>query len=164
MKSKHVVFTFMVLMLSSCAFFRLATSSKFKPPTFAYVRCDVKNVTSGKADVEFVLSSYNPNEVGLKIDLAPKDTSRIVIPAEIVYGEIVRVAGPAAEKILRGAKTIPVRIDAVISGNPTLYDKKEEGSLIPFTVKVSRTEDIPVPQDQINRAKSRAMDAILKKL
>lgn len=179
------LFLTLTIGMSSCAFMRLATSGKMKVPTFAYVRCEVKSVTPSQTNVDFILSSYNPNEVGLKnvsvsyelfnegkrflkgndvrIELSPKDTTRIVIPAEIVYREIINVIGPAAEKVLLGSRTIPVRIDAVISGDPTLYNSKEEGSLIPFSLKVSRTEEIPIPQDQINRAKSRALDQVMKR-
>jgi len=173
------------LFLSSCSFLNLALSEKLKAPYFAYVRCEVMGVNLTQTNVNIVLSAYNPNKVGLKnvslsyelfnegkrflkgndikVELKPQDTSRITVPAEVVYREIIAVVGPEAEKILLGQKAVPVRIDAVLTGNPTLYDDKKEGSLIPFTLKVSRTENIPLPRDQMNKLKDKAIDTIRRK-
>ncbi len=183
MKFKRIVFAATAVILSSCAFFRLA-SLNLKPPSVTDVRCDVKDIGAERAKVEFVLAAYNPNTVGLKnvwisyelfshgkrflkgdsikVNLAPKDTTPLVIPAEIVYREVFRVIGPMAEKALLGDKTLPIRIDAVVTGKPTLYNSQEEGSLISFTVKISRTEDVPIPQDQIDKAKDELKHSLRK--
>ena len=58
---------------------------------------------------------------------------------------------------------LPVRIDAILSGNPTLYNDKESGSLIPFSLKISRTESVPIPQDDVQKAKN-AGRRLLKKI
>jgi hypothetical protein len=182
MKLKPVLFVALTLGLSSCAFFSMARN--LKQPAITYVRCDVKNVEERKADVQFVLSAYNPNTVGLKnvwvsyelfyegkrflkgdsirVELPPMETTPLLIPAEIDYREVFRVAGPMAERVLLGQKTVPVRIDAVISGKPTLYNSVEESSLISFTFKISRTEQIPIPEDQINSAKKRLESSLRK--
>lgn len=91
------------------------------------------------------------------------DTTRIVIPASVVYREILEVAGPAAQGLLRNRKSIPVHVDTVLSGNPTLYNDVEEGALFQFSLKVSRTVDAPIPKDAEDKAK-KAVRGALKKI
>jgi hypothetical protein len=170
--------------LESCAFFRLARSSKIKNPTFAYASHRFIGASDRQADMQVTLSSFNPNAIGLKnvtvdyelfyegnrflngadiaLELKPMDTTRIVIPASVVYREILAVAGPAAQGLLRNRKSIPVRIDAVLSGNPTLYNEVEEGSLFQFSLKVSRTVDVPIPEDAEGQAKKAVRGALKK--
>ncbi len=100
----------------------------------------------------------------LLIDLAPRKDSPLGVPAEIVYADVFATSVKVVEKVLAGAKTVPVRIDLVISGNPTLYDSTRAGSLFPFTVHLSRTEDVPVPQEQIDLLKKKAADGALNQL
>jgi hypothetical protein len=167
MSLTKVLLLFMAaLALSACTFFKLIRSSKLKQPTFAYVSYQVKEVDESKATIAFTVDSYNPNAIGLKnvtlgyelfsegkrflqgdgiqVELKPKDTTRIVVPAVIVYQEVFRAVGPAAEKILLNKKSMPVRIDAVMTGKPTVYNEMEEGSLFHFTLKLSRTVDVPL--------------------
>jgi hypothetical protein len=50
-------------------------------------------------------------------------------------------------------------------GNPTLYDSTKTGTLWPpFSVKISRVQDIPIPQDKIDAAKEKATDTAIRKL
>jgi hypothetical protein len=171
--------------LESCAFFRLARSAKIKNPTFAYASHRFIGASDRQADMQVTLSSFNPNAIGLKnvtvdyelfyegnrflngadiaLELKPMDTTRIVIPASVVYREILAVAGPAAQGLLRNRKSIPVRVDAVISGKPTLYNDVEEGALFQFSLKVSRTVEVPIPEDAEDKAK-KAVRGALKKL
>ena len=171
--------------LESCAFFRLARSAKIKNPTFAYASHRFIGASDRQADMQVTLSSFNPNAIGLKnvtvdyelfyeghrflngadiaLELKPMDTTRIVIPASIVYREIFEVAGPAAQGLLRNRKSIPVRIDAVISGKPTLYNEVEEGALFHFSLKVSRTVDVPIPKDAEKNAE-KAVRGALKRM
>lgn len=171
--------------LESCAFFRLARSSKIKNPTFAYASHRFLGASDRQADMQVTLSSFNPNSIGLKnvtvdyelfyegnrflngadiaLELKPMDTTRIVIPASVVYREILAVAGPAAQGLLRNRKSIPVRVDAVLTGNPTLYNEVEEGSLFRFSLKVSRTVDVPIPEDAEDKAK-KAVRGALKRM
>jgi LEA14-like dessication related protein len=184
MKNKSTVLLLLPLFLSSCTFFKLLHSNKLKKPSFAYRKCVVKEVSDRRASIEIFLSAYNPNAIGLKnvavdyelfsegkrflkgngvqIELPPQDTTVITIPVEIIYSDVFSAVGPAAAKVLLGRETLPVRIDAVIFGNPTLYNEKEEGSLLTFSLKVSRTENIPIPQDDIKKAKSAARNALKK--
>jgi hypothetical protein len=173
------------LILPGCAFFSLA-NQKLKPPTVAYDRTEVVAVAPRAANVNFHVKVGNPNTVGLQnvrisyqlfhddrpflkgndllIDLAPRKDSPLGVPAEIVYADVFATSMKVVEKVLSGDKTIPVRIDLVISGNPTLYDSTRTGSLFPFTVHLSRTEDVPVPQEQIDLLKKKAAEGALNKL
>jgi hypothetical protein len=154
------------LLLSSCTFFRLARSAKLKQPTFRYVDYRFKQFNDVQSEFEFTVSSYNPNTIGLKnvtvsyelftqdkrflkggnipIDLKPQDTARLVIPAAVIYRDVFNAVGPSAAALLRDRSRLPVRIDAVISGNPTLYNEIEEGGLFAFTLEISRTVDVPL--------------------
>lgn len=176
---------FLLSGLSGCAFFSLA-SHKLKPPTVAYDHTEVIGVAPRAADVNFHVDVKNPNSVGLQnvrisyqlfhdnkpflkgndllIDLAPSATSPLGVPAEIVYADVFATSLEMAKKAAAGAKTIPVRIDLVVSGNPTLYDSTRSGSLFPFTVHLSRTEDVPVPQEAIDRLKKQAAEKGLEQL
>lgn len=172
------------ILLSSCTFFRLARSAKLKQPTFRYVDYRFKQFNDIQSDFEFTVSSYNPNAIGLKnvtvsyelftqdkrflkggdipIDLKPQDTVKLVVPASVVYRDVFNALGPSAAALLRDRSKIPVRIDAVISGKPTLYNEIEEGGLFSFTLKISRTVDVPLEGAE-NQAKKSAR-RLLKKM
>jgi hypothetical protein len=51
----------------------------------------------------------------------------------------------------------------VITGNPTVYNEIEEGALFRFSLKVSRTEEVPISEDSVDKAK-RAVKNALKKM
>ncbi|MDB5050465.1 MAG: hypothetical protein JWO30_3536 [Fibrobacteres bacterium] len=185
MTRKSLAITLTALALSGCAFFRIVRSTKIKTPSFSYVACRFLGASDRQTDLEFTLASFNPNTIGLKnvsvsyelfyedkrflnggdiaVELKPGDTTRIVVPASVVYREIFAVAGPVAQRLLLNRKTIPVRIDAVISGKPTVYNEVEEGALFQFSLKVSRTEEVPIPEDSADKAK-RAVKGALRKL
>jgi hypothetical protein len=176
-----------VALFSGCAFFGMAKSTKFKPPAIAYSHAKVNEVDQHAALVDFHLKAKNPNKVGLKgvkvsyelfyegrrflagddivIDLAPSAERPLVIPTEIVYADVFGSAAGVALAVAKGAKTIPVRIDVVMNGNPTLYDSTKTGTLwLPFSVKISRMQEIPIPQDKIDAAKGKAKDTVIKKI
>jgi hypothetical protein len=176
-------------LLSGCAFFSLA-NRKLKAPTVAYDRTEMVGIAARAANVNFHVDVKNPNSVGLQnvrisyqlfhddkpflkgndllIDLAPGGTSPLGVPAEIVYADVFATSLKVAQKVLAGDRVIPVRIDLVVSGNPTLYDSTRSGSLFPFTVHLSRTEDVPVPQEAIDRLKKdaagKAVDQLKRRL
>jgi hypothetical protein len=53
----------------------------------------------------------------------------------------------------------------VMVGNPALYDSTKTGTLwLPFSVRLSRVQDIPIPQDKIDAAKDRATDTVIRKV
>ena len=174
---------------SGCAFMRLARSEKLKVPEISYLRTEVKSVTSGQAEVDFILNAKNPNKIGLKnvavdsqlfhegrmflagdginVELAPAGDTEVRIPAVIAYSSVFTTAYALTQRIIAGDSTVPVRLDAVVSGKPTLYNEIEEGSLFSFTHKLSRTEDIPIPRKQIDdatdAAKNRVIDSIKRR-
>jgi hypothetical protein len=173
------------ILTSGCAFMDLA-SQKLKPPEVAYDRAEVLRVAMTKADVNFHTTVNNPNIVGLQnvrvsyqlfhedklflqgrdilIDLAPRANSALIVPTEIVYTDVYAASARAIQRVIAGDKSIPVRIDLVISGNPTLYDSTRAGSLFPFTVNLSRTENIPIPQEQIDRLKQQAAEEAVNQI
>jgi hypothetical protein len=173
------------LSLSCCTFLRLVRSTKIKNPSFEYVTTRFIGASDRQSDLQFVLSSFNPNAIGLKnvsvsyelfyedkrflnggdiaVELKPKDTTRIVIPAAVVYDEVIAVAGPVAQGLILNHKSIPIRVDAVISGKPTVYNEVEEGSLFSFSLKVSRKVDVPIPEDTMDKAK-KAVRGALKRI
>lgn len=168
------------LSLTSCTFLKLAFSDKLKNPKFAYQSYQVKSVSEKSVQIEVMLFAFNPNAIGLKnvtlnyelfnrdkrflqgggmrLELPPKDTASLILPIEVAYDEAFKVIGPAATKVLMNEKSMPVRIDAVLKGSPTLYNQSEEGSLWLSSVKVSKTLDIPLSgmrkelEKTINRA------------
>ena len=186
MRKGILVVPIILLCLTDCTFWKLVHSAKLKNPAFSYVSCDLKDVSARQANVGFVLSAYNPNEIGLKnvmvsyelftedkrflkgdsvrVALPPKDSTRIIVPAEIVYKDIFRIIGPVSEKILLNKKSIPVRIDAVIFGNPEAYSKTESGSLFYFKIKVSRTVDVPLYslEKKLQNSVGEALKKVLK--
>jgi LEA14-like dessication related protein len=175
-----------VLLLAGCTFLGLLRKEKFKAPAVAYQSAGIHHVTERSAQIDFTLKAKNPNSVGLQnvkvgyqlfyqdkrfllgkdmaVAFAPRAETPFVIPTEVVYADVYAVSGALAQAILRGARTIPVRIDAEISGNPTLYDSARTGGLFPFTVHVSRIVEVPIPQGQIDKAKARAQEEALRRL
>ncbi len=175
----------LVSLLSGCTFLQLA-SRKLKAPDVTYDRLELVGVAARSANVNFHLNVKNPNSVGLQnvrvsyqlyhddkpflngndilIDLAPNAVSPLGVPAQIIYADVFATSTAVAKKVLSGARAIPVRIELVISGNPVLYDSTRSGSLFPFTVHLSRTEDIPVPQETIDRLKKDAADGLVDQL
>lgn len=175
--------------LSGCAFMRLARSEKLKVPEVTYLRTVIKSYDTEKATVDFVINAKNPNKIGLKnvavdyqlfhegraflkgdgieVSLAPAGDTEIRIPAVIAYSSVFSTAYALTQRIIAGDSTVPVRLDAVVSGKPTLYNEVEQGSLFSFTKKVSRTENIPIPRKQLNdatdAAKNRVIDSIKKR-
>jgi len=174
---------------SGCAFLRLARSEKLKVPEISYLRTVVKSYDNEKAVVDFVLNAKNPNKIGLKnvavdyelfhegrrflkgdginVSLAPSGDTEIRIPAIIAYNSVFSTAYALTQRIIAGDSTVPVRLDAVVSGKPTLYNEVEEGSLFSFTKSLSHTEQIPIPRKQLDdateSAKKRALEELRKR-
>jgi hypothetical protein len=194
MKSTRLLTAILVGLLvtsltTGCAFMRLARSEKLKVPEVTYLRTVIKSYDTEKAVVDFVINAKNPNKIGLKnvavdyqlfhegraflkgdgieVSLAPSGDTEIRIPAVIAYTSVFSTAYALSQRIIAGDSTVPVRLDAVVSGKPTLYNEVEEGSLFSFTKKVSRTENIPIPRKQLDdatdAAKNRVIDSIKKR-
>jgi hypothetical protein len=177
------------VLVPGCAFMRLARSEKIKVPEVTYLRTVIKSYDNEKAVVDFVLNANNPNKIGLKnvavdyelfhegraflkgdginVELTPSGDTEIRIPAIIAYNSVFSTAYALTQRILAGDSTVPVRIDALVSGKPTLYNEVESGALFSFSKKLSRTEQIPIPRQHIDNAteaaKRRAIEEIRKR-
>jgi len=181
MRNISGIFIFLLLVpgLTSCTFFRLATSDKLIPPEASYVSHDIKNVNNTDVTIDVHLKIKNKNKIGLRnidvgyqasldrkrlatgsnirIDLKPDATTDLTVPVKIRYRDMMGILGVSAKHILLSSKTIPVNIDLTIIGAPTLYNEHESGSTyLSFSLTVSKTVDVPLPQDDINKAKKKA--------
>jgi hypothetical protein len=52
--------------------------------------------------------------------------------------------------LLSGQKTIPITIDAVLSGKPAIYSEAGKDKLITFEMRLTKTADIPLPHEGRN--------------
>lgn len=184
MRRNTLILALVPFLLAACAFMRIVKGAKLKAPAFAFVECRLTGANENQANLEIVLKAYNPNTVGLRnvtvayelfhkadrfvhggdiaLELKPKDTTVILVPAIVVYREVIKAAGPAAQGLLLNHKSIPVRVDALLAGNPTVYNEVEEGSLFQFSLKTSRTQDIPIPESLYRDAGKAARNALKK--
>jgi LEA14-like dessication related protein len=182
---KRVCLLFFLLLIESCTFYRIIGNTKLKTPEFTILGCEVRKMSHRQANVHFIVSAYNPNPIGLKnvyvnyelstenkrfmkgrdvsIELAPNSENKIIVPAEIDLDDLSQVIGPLLEKILSHQKTIPIRIDALFYGKPTAYNDFEEGSLFSFERRVTKTVDIPLPKDEIEKVKKQLLNEIKKR-
>jgi len=184
MTRKLLILTVAALALSACTALRLLHSAKLKAPKVSFVAYRFVGADASQANLEFTLAAYNPNTIGLRnvnvgyelfhqnrrflhggdiaVELKPKDTTLIVVPAVVVYREVFKVAGPAGEHLLLDRHSIPVRIDALIAGNPTVYNEKEAGGMFQFSLKLSRTENVPIPERLYKDAGNAAIRSLRK--
>src|SRR4051812_41404442 len=184
MSRKLLILIVSALALSSCTALRLLHSAKLKAPKVSFVAYRFIGADASQANLEFTLSAYNPNAIGLRnvkvgyelfhhdrrflhggdiaVELKPKDTTLIVVPAVVVYREAFKAAGPAGEHLLLDRHSIPVRINALVGGDPTVYNEKEAGGLFEFSLKLSRTEEVPIPDRLYKDAGKAAMRSLRK--
>ncbi len=174
----------LMVLLPSCTFYRLVGSTKLKTPEFKILGCELKKISPQKADADFIVSAYNPNPIGLKnvnvdyevsferkrlaqgrnasIELTPNGESTLVIPAEIALDDLARVLGPLVERILSNQRTIPLTIDASFHGQPTVYNGYEEGSLFSFRKRVTKTVEVTLPKEEIDKGRKQILNEIRK--
>lgn len=168
----RVVILALILALPGCTFTKLMTI-RFEKPTFTYRGAELVETSQSGAIVNFLFTAHNPNEAGLKnitcsyelfvegkkfmtgndvpLTLDPKGETAIKVPATIAYADLFPVLGSVVRLILSGRKTIPITIDAVFSGKPALYSEAGKDEPISFEIKLSKTADIPLPQERKNR-------------
>ena len=178
---KRIVVLALVIGLSGCGLTRLFTT-KLEKPTFTYTRFEVVETSQTQANVIFLFSAHNPNEVGLKnvflsyelfvedkkfmtgnimdLDLPPKSDKEIKVPAVILYADLLPVIGSVAQRMFSGQKTIPMTINAAFTKKPTIYDKGGAEQSFSFETKLNKTVDFPLPVDEMNKAINRLKDAI----
>jgi hypothetical protein len=162
----------LIVVLPGCTFTKLMTT-RFEKPTFTYRGSELVEASQSRAIVNFLFTAHNPNEAGLKnvtcsyelfvegkkfmtgndipLELNPKGDTEIKVPATIAYADLFPVLGSIIRLILSGQKTIPVTIDAVFSGKPAIYSKAGKEEPISFEEKLTRTADIPLPQERRNK-------------
>jgi LEA14-like dessication related protein len=165
----HAVMVTLVLALSGCTFTRLMTTQSEKP-AFTFTGSELVETSQSRVIVNFLFSAHNPNEAGLKnvivsyelyveerkfakgddipVDLNPKGDTEIKVPATIVYTDLLPVLGSIIKRILSGQKTIPITIVAVFSGKPALYGEAGKEEPVSFEKRLTRTVDIPLPQER----------------
>ena len=178
---KRAVIIALILILPGCSLSRLL-GTKLERPTFAYSGYELAEVSESETTVQFLFSAHNPNKVGIKdvlvsyellvegnfllqgndirLVLPPKSDTVIQVPAVIAYKDLLPVLGSLANRILSGQKTVPITINAVFTGKPLIYDESGQGSAFSFEKNLTKTEDIPIPLDKINKAMKRFRDAI----
>jgi LEA14-like dessication related protein len=184
--SKLILLSLAAFLLTSCTAIRLVQSADIKDPTFKYIDNKVVKVRDNKTIVNLNFEANNPNEIGLKnifisyelftegkrflkgrnikIHLPPNSTTKLVVPAEIVYKDVFRALGPVAEKILLKHKELPVLVKLKISGTPTVYNEIEEGAIFSFKLGMNKTIHVPIPHDKIDKAVNKAAKKAKKEL
>jgi LEA14-like dessication related protein len=169
----RVIGVALILALPGCVYTKLLTTHLEKP-TFTYQGVEMIEASQSKAIVTFLLTAHNPNDAGLRnvtcsyelyveekkfltgkdipLELAPKGDTEIKIPATIAYTDLAPVLRSVVRRILSGQKTIPVTIDAVLSGRPALYGEPG-GKEYPlsFEQRVVKTAEIPLQQERRNK-------------
>lgn len=157
----------LLLALSGCALTKLMTA-RLEKPTFTYTGSEPVEASQGQAMVNFLFSAHNPNEAELKnvyvsyelfvegkkfltgndipLELKPKSDTEIKVPAVIAYRDLIPVLGSVVQRLLSGQKTIPITIDAVLSGKPAIYSEAGKDKLITFDMRLTKTAEIPMPR------------------
>lgn len=157
----------LLLILSGCALTKLMTA-RLEKPTFTFRGAELAEASQSRAIVNFLFSAHNPNAGGLKnvfvsydlfvdgkkfltgndipLELKPKSDTDIKVPATIAYEDLVPVLGSVVQRLLFGQKTVPVTIDAVLSGKPAIYHEAGKDRMITFEMKLTRTAEIPLPR------------------
>ncbi len=160
--------------LTSCTAIKLIQQTKIIDPKVDYVDAKVAKISDKKVVINLNFKAYNPNDIGLKniflhyelyyqekrllkgdnieLALSPKADTKIVVPVELIYFDIFRVADSVTKKLMSNAKTIPILVKVTVFGNPTVYSKTESGNLFSFETSFDQTIDVPIPRDQIKQA------------
>jgi len=160
-----------LLFLSGCSLTKLMTA-RLEKPAFTYTGAELVESSQSRAVVNFLFSAHNPNEAGLRnasvsyelfaegkkiltgngipLELKPKSDTEIKVPAVIAYRDLIPVLGSVVQRLLSGQKTIPITIDAVLSGKPAIYSEAGKDKLITFEMRLTKTADIPLPHEGRN--------------
>ncbi len=160
---KLFVVLFMSLIITSCGLNKSRTITKIVIPTkitepkIDYNNYKITKATDKKVSVELSLIAKNPNKVALKnilvgvelftqgkrffvgnnikLILKANDKTMIIVPVEVIYNDILKVAGDIAKKIVNGKTTIKVLAKLTVIGTPTLYNAQ----LFSFDYKTEKT-------------------------
>lgn len=161
--------------LGGCGYAKLADYKSLQTPQFSYLSHEVREVTDRYATVDFYINAHNPNAIGLRnvlvsyelitgekqflkgrditLELAPQGDTVITVPTRLVYADLLHALGPLLERILlKDEYVVPVTVNGMVYGKPTVYDEYGEGRLFSFEWPFSRTEEIELPEQEIKRA------------
>jgi LEA14-like dessication related protein len=173
--------TFMIIP-AGCTAYKLLHSTKLEPPKIEFYEYRIKQVTDEQAEVDFIVRAENPNPIGIngvsadyelfieesrfaagkavEAELPPGSETTLTVPVVVVYEELLNAIGPAIERLLSNQKSMPITVKVRVYGNPRLYSDTQEGFLPPFEKRITRTIDIPLPEDEINQTRDRLEKAI----
>jgi hypothetical protein len=166
----NVIFAALTLaLLGGCTAVSLIQSTKIAKPDVKYSGYKLASANAKHAVVNISLTANNPNPIGLKnifvsyelsthgksflkgsdieLAFAPNGETAITIPADIIYANIFKAAGPVAARLLLGAKEIPITANVVVYGKPTVYSEVEQGALFSFSVNVKATFPVPISKE-----------------
>jgi hypothetical protein len=160
-----------ILAQPGCTFTKLMTT-RFENPTFTFAGSELVETSQSGAIVNFLFIAHNPNEAGLKnvtcsyelfvegkkfltgnditLALDPKGATEIKVPAAIAYADLYPVLGSVVRRILSGQKTIPITIDALLSGKPAIYIEAGKETPVSFERRLVKTAEIPLQQERRN--------------
>jgi len=165
----RVAIVAVIMVQPGCGFMKLLTA-RLEKPTFTYKGFKLVEVSQNSVIVNFIFTAHNPNEAGLKnvscsyelsvegkklltgtdipLNLNPQGDTEINVPATLTYSDLFPVLVQVMQRMLSGQKTMPVTIEAVFSGRPAIYSEGGKEQLISFETRLSRTVDIPIPEER----------------
>ena len=171
-------------LLAGCTVVNLLKESRLKKPNIKYVSHELGEPTLEKVPLFLHFNAHNKNDVGLKnvfvnyellsegkrflkgenieLTLVPKGDTKIIVPADIVYKDILDALGSVAEGVFSGKKTLRVLANVNVYGTPTVYSGDEEGALFSFSYSTSEVIDIPIPHNQIQNKAKESLDKLKK--
>ncbi len=164
-----IIIPVLILALTGCVYFKMAAAPPQKP-TFTYRGAELIESTQSGVLVNFLFTAHNPNKAGLKnvtctyelfveekkfltgndipLTLNPKGDTDIKVPATIAYKDLFPVLGSVLRRILAGEKTVPITINALFSGNPAILTEEGKEEPLPFSMRFTRTTDIPLQPER----------------
>ena len=172
--------------LSGCTAIKLIQSAPLIPPEVTFVEHKLGKANRHSLPVTLVLKATNKNDIGLqnvfiqyelftegkrflsgqdiRLSLIPNGDTRIKVPADIIYQDVLKVLGPTAKKVLQKDETIPVLAKIRLYGKPKVYNQTESGELFSFSINTEKVIDVPIPHDQINELSNELKNTAVKKL
>lgn len=178
MKNHLSVYTISIIVifavLSGCTAIRLIKSTKLSDPKIEFVQHKVGKPSGKKVIVDLELNAYNPNTIGLKnifinyelyaenkrflkgdnisLALSPKGDTKITVPVEIIYSDVLNAVGRVLAKTLLGTKNISILVKVTIFGEPTVYNEIEEGALFSFEYQFQKIIEVPIKDEKFKKA------------
>jgi len=166
--------TLIIAFLSGCTAFDILSSKSFEEPSFKYKRHKVGEPTEKYLPVVVEVEAFNPNDFGISntyiqcelsykgrvfmksddiaLELIPNSPSKILVPLEFNYKNVLKTGGKIAEKILSGKRSVKLKARVALKGSPTIYDANQQSTIIPFEISLLKTIKVKIPRDKIEDA------------